>query len=108
MKSIDDICEVYDVEVVNKDYINNFYNSFDALYDLNDYIKKNMGVDRIKLIPYIYIPFDKTAGLLVAIPSNKSKDIKTEEDELYNCSRYFFGKYEVYKTKYIFIDIKDY
>ena len=31
MKSIDDICEVYDVEEVNKDYINNFYSSFDAL-----------------------------------------------------------------------------
>lgn len=106
MKSIDDICEVYDVEEVNKDYINNFYSSFDALYDLNNYIKKNMGVDRIKLIPYI--PWNKTAGLLIAVPSNKSKDIKTELDELYDCSRYFFDKYEVYETKNIFIDIRDY
>lgn len=106
MKSIDDICEVYDVEVVNKDYINYFKNSFDVLCDLNDYIRKNMGVDNIKLIPYI--PWDKTAGLLIVIPTNKSKDIKTEMDELYNCCRYFFGKYEVYETKYIFIDIRDY
>ena len=105
MKSIDDICEVYDVEKVNKDYINYFKNSFDALCDLNEYIKKNMGVDNIKLIPYI--PWDKTAGLLIVVPTNKLKDIKTEMDELYDCSRYFFGKYEVNITKNIFIDIRD-
>jgi len=106
MKSIDDICEVYDVEKVNKDYINNFYVSFNALCDLNDYIKKNMGVDKIKLIPYI--PWDKTAGLLIVVPTNKLKNIKTEMDELYNCTRYFFGKYEVDITRNIFIDIRDY
>ena len=106
MKTIDDICKVYDVEKVNKDYIRYFGNSFDALYDLNEYIRKNMGVNEIKLIPFI--PWDKTAGLLIAVPSNTSKDVKTEMDNLYICSRYFFDKYEVDVTKDIFIDIRDY
>ena len=106
MKSIDDICKVYDVEEVNKDYIKYFGNSFDALCDLNEYIKKNMGVNEIKLIPFI--PWDKTAGLLIAVPSNTFKDAETEMDDLYTCSRYFFDKYEVDITKNIFIDIRDY
>lgn len=80
-----------------------FEYTFDALYDLNDYIRKNMGINNIKLIPFN--PYDNNKSLLVLIKFNCLKDIESEMNDLNICCKYFFDKYDINITKNIFIDI---
>jgi len=109
MKTIEDICKVYIIDYSNKDYINNFEKCFDALYDLREYIKNNIGLNTVKLIPYI--PYNNKAGLLVllvSIHSNEFKEIEVDVKELSECCNYFFNKYDLDITKNIFIDLENY
>lgn len=103
IRTFDDISRIYMVDICNKDYVNHFKYAFDALYDLGMYIRKNIGMKAVRLVPFI--PFNNKACLLVTIPSNEFKSPEIEVDELFNVTEYFYTKYDLGITEDIFIDL---
>ena len=106
--TIEDIKKVYMIDYYNEEYISNFENSFNALYEFSKYVKEKMGKLRIlRLIPFVFINErgDKIATLKVSISDNEFKTVDNESEIFFKCTKWFFGEYDLDITKDIFIEL---